>query len=407
MSHPAGPANGQPELLRVMGLRDVVLFNITAIVGLRWLTTAASQFGFASLLLWAVAMLIFFVPLAIAVRELAEIDPAAGGIYKWVQRAFGARPGFVAGWGYWVSNLLYFPALLVSTAAIAAYVGGPSTVHLGDDGRFIAVVALAGLAIAVWLNVVGLNIGKWLPNLGAYGTWIPLAIFLVLAVWSFTRHGSATPFAAGDLIPKSFGFQSINLFGTLLFAFGGLATAALTERLGYSTLAPVAAVVALLLALGNVGGVSAWLSGVARVPYAAGLDRVLPPWFSRVHPKWRTPYVSLLVQGGFAAVFVVASLVGTTVKNAYLVLTQATLVLFFIPYLFMFAAYLKLRRERTTATTLAGWSGLVAVAFAIFLAFVPPEGEDPVLYEVKVGGGVAAFMLIGWWLAARRLPAGR
>jgi amino acid transporter len=446
-----------------MGLRDVVLFNITAIVGLRWLTTAASQFGFAALLLWGVAMVIFFLPLAAAVRELAEIDPGAGGIYRWVHRAFGARPGFVAGWGYWVSNLLYFPALLVSTAAIAAYVGGPATVPLGEDTRFIAIVALAGLALAVWLNVVGLNVGKWLPNLGAYGTWVPLAIFLVLAAWSFMRHGSATPFAPRDLVPHAFGFQSINLFGTLLFAFGGLelaptlggeikdpaatlrrgvmlsgfaivsmyilgtlamlvalppgtvsitngmvqATAALTERLGYATLAPVAAVVALLLALGNVGGVSAWLSGVARVPYAAGLDRVLPPAFSRVHPKWRTPYLSLLVQGGIAAVFVVASLVGTTVKTAYLVLTQATVVLFFIPYLFMFAAYLKLRRQRTLRTTLAGWSGIASVAFAIFLAFVPPAGESAWLYEVKVGGGVGAFMLIGWWLAARRVPAGR
>jgi len=452
--------SGQPELLRVMGLRDVVFFNITAIVGLRWLTTAASQFGFASLLLWGVAMVVFFLPLAKVVRELTDIDPAAGGIYRWVRRAFGPRAGFVTGWGYWVSNLLYFPSLLVSTAAIAAYVGGSATVALGENGIFIAVVALAGLALAVGLNVVGLRVGKWLPNLGAFGTWVPLAIFLVLALWSFAQHGSATPFAGRDLLPKSLDFSSIYLFSTLLFAFGGLelaptlggeihdpaatlrrgvvlsgvmiaamyilgtvamlvalppatvnitngmvqATAALTERLGYSVLGPAAAIVAVLMVVGNVGGVSAWLSGVARVPYAAGVDKVLPPAFSRVHPTWRTPYVSLLVQGAVAALFVVASLLGSTVKTAYLVLTQATVVLFFIPYLYMFAAYLKLRRQRTTGTALAGWSGLVAVAFGILLAFVPPAGENALLYEIKVGGGVAAFMLIGWWLAVTRVP---
>ncbi len=452
--------SGQPELLRVMGLRDVVLFNITAIVGLRWLTTAASQFGFASLLLWGVAMAVFFLPLAKVVRELTDIDPAAGGIYRWVNRAFGPRAGFVTGWGYWVSNLLYFPSLLVSTAAIAAYVGGPATVPLGENGLFIAVVALAGLALAVGLNVVGLRIGKWLPNIGAFGTWMPLAIFLALAVWSFALHGSATPFAARDLLPKSLDFSSIYLFSTLLFAFGGLelaptlgseihdpaatlrrgvmlsgvaiaamyilgtiamlvalppatvsitngmvqATAALTDRLGYGVLAPAAAIVAVLMVLGNVGGVSAWLSGVARVPYAAGVDRVLPPAFSRVHPTWRTPYVSLLVQGGVAALFVVASLLGSTVKTAYLVLTQATVVLFFIPYLYMLAAYLKLRRQRTMGTAVAGWSGLVAVAFGILLAFVPPTGENALLYEIKVGGGVAVFMLIGWWFAVTRVP---
>jgi len=117
----------QPSLPRVMTLRDVVLFNITAIVGLRWLTTAASQFGLASLVLWVVAMVIFFIPSAVVVRELTDIEPGTGGIYRWVSRAFGARQGFVAGWGYWVNNLFYFPSLLVTTAAIAAYAGGPAS----------------------------------------------------------------------------------------------------------------------------------------------------------------------------------------------------------------------------------------------------------------------------------------
>jgi amino acid transporter len=258
-------------------------------------------------------------------------------------------------------------------------------------------------------------------------------------------------------LPQAYDFQSINLFGTMLFAFGGLelaptlggeirdpaatlrrgvalsglaivamylvgtaallvalppatvsitngmpqATAALVERLGHAALGPVTAVVVILLVLGNVGGVGAWLAGSARLPYAAGVDRALPPSFSRVHPRWRTPYISLLVQGGLAAVFIVASLMGTTVRNAYLVLTQTTVVLFFVPYLFMFAAYLRLRRRRSVGTAIAGWSGLVAVACAIVLAFVPPTGENPLTFELKVGGGVAMFLGVGWWLALR------
>src|SRR5574341_238278 len=443
-------------LPRVMGLRDVVLFNIAAIVGLRWLTTAASQFGLASLLLWVVAMVIFFLPSAVAVRELADIDPGAGGIYRWVCRAFGPRHGFVAGWGYWVNNLFYFPSLLVATAAIAAYAGGSRFVRLGEDATFIAVVALVGLWLAVWLNLVGLRVGRWLQNLGAFGTWMPLALFLALAAWSLARHGSATPFVARDLVPPlgRFDLQSINLFGTMLFAFGGLelaptlggeihdpaatlrrgivlsgvaivamyvlgtaamlvalpaatvsitngmpqATAALVARLGYDALAPVTAVVALLLVLGNLGGVGAWLAGSARLPYAAGVDRALPEAFSRVHPKWQTPYLSLLTQGVLATVFVATSLVGTSVTNAYLVLTQTTLILFFIPFLYMFAASLRLRRKRSLGTAIAGWSGLGAVAFAIVLGFVPPAGEDALLFEAKVGGGVVGFMALGWWL---------
>src|SRR6266566_2409839 len=210
------------QLPRVMRLRDVVLFNISAIVGLRWLTTAASQFGLASLGLWLLAMIVFFLPSAVAVRELADIDPAAGGIYRWVRRAFGPLHGFVAGWGYWVNNLFYFPSLLVATAAIAAYAAGPRFVHLGDDAAFIAALSLAGLWLAVGMNVVGLQVGKRLQNLGGYGTWLPALIFVLLAIRSLATHGSATPVTARGLLPATLDLQSINLFATMTFAFAGL-----------------------------------------------------------------------------------------------------------------------------------------------------------------------------------------
>src|SRR5260370_22167432 len=94
------------QLPRVMTLRDVVLFNISAIVGLRWLTTAG-RIGPASLSLWVLAMVIFFVPSAMAVRGLSDIDPGEGGLYRWGTRAFGPTHGVIAGWGYWVDNLVY------------------------------------------------------------------------------------------------------------------------------------------------------------------------------------------------------------------------------------------------------------------------------------------------------------
>jgi amino acid transporter len=441
-----------------MRLRDVVLFNISAIVGLRWLTTAASQFGLAALGLWLVAMVIFFLPSAVAVRELADIDPGAGGIYRWVRRAFGPMHGFVAGWGYWVNNLFYFPSLLVATAAIAAYAAGPRFVSLGDDARFVAAVSLAGLWLAVGMNLVGLRVGKRLQNLGGYGTWVPALIFVLLAVWSLATHGSATVVTARRLLPASFDLQSIYLFATMTFAFAGLelaptlgdeivdpaatlrrgialsglavvamyvlgtaamlialphetvsitngmpqATAALVGRIGVPWLAPVAALVAVLLVLGNLGGVGAWLAGSARLPFVAGVEGALPPAFARIHPRWQTPYVGLLTQGVIATVFVVASLLGTTVKNAYLVLTQTTLILFFIPYLYLFLAYLRLRRQRTAPTALVGVVGFAAVLFSIALGFVAPADEPyPWLYRAKVVGGVIGFMALGVWLAGR------
>ena len=454
------PVRGVAQPPRVMGLRDVVLFNISAIVGLRWLTTSSSQFGAAALVVWVVAMIAFFIPSAIAVRELADIDPGSGGIYRWVSRAFGTRHAFVAGWGYWVNNLLYFPSLLVATAAIAAYVGGPRTAPLGDSSTFILIVSLVGLWLAVWLNVVGLRIGKWLPNLGGFGTWIPALLFVLLAAWSFVARGSATDFTARTLVPERFDLPSINLFATMTFAFAGLelaptlggeildpartlrrgvlvsglaivavymlgtvamlvalphetisvtngmpqAVQGLVERLGVAGggLGYTPMLIALLLSVGNLGGLSAWLAGSARLPFAAGVDQALPAAFGRLHPRWQTPYVSLLLMGVLATVFIVAGLAGSTVKSAYLLLTQATLILFFIPYLYIFAAYLRLRRVRSAGTMLTGVVGLLAVLFSIGLGFVVPADEaNPVWYRVKIVGGVVAFMAIGLWLARR------
>src|SRR5947207_3453036 len=370
------------RLPRVMRLRDVVLFNITAIVGLRWLTTAASQFGLASLLLWLVAMVVFFLPSAVAVRELADIDPGAGGIYRWVRRAFGPLHGFVAGWGYWVNNLFYFPSLLVATAAIAAYAAGPRFVHLSDDNVFIALVSLTGLWLAVGMNVVGLRVGKRLQNLGGHGTWLPGLVFVLLALWSLATHGSATPVTARGLLPATLDLQSINLFATMTFAFAGLelaptlgdeihdpartlrrgiavsglaivamyvlgtaamlvalpqetvsitngmpqATAALVERLGAGWLAPVAAIVAILLVLGNLGGVGAWLAGSARLPYGAGEDGGLPVAFARIHPRRQTPSVRSLVQRAIAPAAVLASPVRTALNTVYPVRTHTRLI---------------------------------------------------------------------------------
>ena len=134
----------------------------------------------------------------------------------------------------------------------------------------------------------------------------------------------------------------------------------------------------------------------------AGVDRALPPAFARLHRRWRTPYVSLLLMGVLASVFILASLANSTVKSAYLLLTQTTLILFFIPYLYIFAAYLQLRRRRTAGTLLTGLLGLASVAFSIVLGFVVPGDEaHPGVYRLKVVGGVVVFMGIGFWLSRR------
>jgi glutamate:GABA antiporter len=445
------------SLPRVLNLRDVVLFNITAIVGLRHLQTA-SQFGPASILLWLLAMLVFFLPSAVAVRELSELDSRTGGLYRWAERAFGTNHGFLAGWSYWVSNVVYFPALLVTTAAIAAYaIGAEGGVRLGENTTFVGVFSLGCLWFALGVNLAGLRLGRWLPNIGAYGTWVPAAILVGLAVWAFAAHGSATSFTTSRLLPEHFNYELVNFFSTITFAFAGLelaptmgdeirdpaatlrrgvflsgiiiaaiyilgsaamlialpadqisvtngipqVVAVLSGRLGAAWLVPAAALVAVLIALGNVGGVGAWLAGSARLPFAAGIDRVLPPAFSRVHPRWQTPHVALLAQGGCATVIVLLGLLGATVRDAYVTLQSATAILYFVPFLYLFGAYLRLRRNRSWRTAVLGWAGLATIVASIGLSLVPPAVESAIGFEAKVVGGVAAFLLLGWWLGVR------
>jgi hypothetical protein len=108
-----------------------------------------------------------------------------------------------------------------------------------------------------------------------------------------------------------------------------------------------------------------------------------------------------LVQGVLATLFVVAGLAGATVRDAYVALTSTTIILFFVPYLYLFGAYLRLRRGRTLGTAAAGWLGIAAVALSIALSLVPPAVGHPLVFELKVIGGTAVFLGLGVVLARR------
>src|SRR5262249_27472287 len=142
-----------PELRRVLGLWDLVLFNVAAIIGLRWLATAART-GPSSLTLWLLAAVLFFIPQGIAVVFLSARYPEEGGIYRWTRRAFGDFHGFFCGWCYWVNCLVYYPSLLIFAAGSAAYLLGPNFLWLEKSHVYTSLVALGLLWLAVSANVV-------------------------------------------------------------------------------------------------------------------------------------------------------------------------------------------------------------------------------------------------------------
>jgi amino acid transporter len=162
-----------------------------------------------------------------------------------------------------------------------------------------------------------------------------------------------------------------------------------------------------MVSLNAFGGVTGWFAATARLPFVAGLDRFLPRAFAELHPRWHTPHVSLLVQAGIAAVFVFLGQAGTTVRGAYEVLVSMSIIGNFIPFLFMFAAMIRLQREPAgpevlrvpggpAVARLLGAMGFVVSFIAIVLACVPPDEEpNKTLAVAKIVGASVALVVIG------------
>ena len=121
------------KLTKTLGMWDIVLFNVVAIIGLRWVSLAAAG-GNTSIVLWLGALVLFFLPQVFAVIDLTRRLPEEGGVYIWTKTAFGDFHGFLAGWCYWTNNLVYFPNLLVYIAGISVFTAGSGYQAVGRAG---------------------------------------------------------------------------------------------------------------------------------------------------------------------------------------------------------------------------------------------------------------------------------
>jgi glutamate:GABA antiporter len=460
---------------RVMGFRDLFLFYAVTGISLRWIATAAAA-GPSSIIIWIGAWLCFYTPLALSVIELSSRYPNEGGLYVWSKRAFGDFSGFMAAWTYWTSNLPYFPAVLYFAASNILYVRQGAWGHLSNNAPFYIIFSLLTLTLATLLNIIGLDVGKWLHNVGALAMWIPVTIVIVMGAIALHRYGSATPFTLHSMTP-SVHFKDMIFWSLLIFAFGGCETgsfmgeeiknprkilpwalflAGLTvafcyiigtvgvlvalpstevsglqglvqaiartvDRVGYAWTLPVAA---LLISLSNVSAAGAYLAAVARLPFVAGIDRYLPREFGLLHPQWKTPWVALLVQFVIGVVFIFLGQAGTSVKGAYDVMASMTVITYFIPYVYLFAAMIKLQREPAgpevirvpggkLVAFLVAIVGLFMTILTIVLSTVPqPDEPNKPLAVLKVVGGSAVLLAIGAWLywagkrRASQVPAG-
>ncbi len=461
MSQAPASADPRSQLCREMGFWDVLLFNIATVLGPRWIAAAAHN-GTSSISLWVFAAVLFFVPMAMVINELSSRFPEEGGLYVWSKEAFGDFHGFVAGWTYWIYTIFYFPGLLLASAAMSAYVLGGKGAELAQSRTFLLVGSLALLAVAVLLNIIGLNIGKWLQNAGGISTYLPLLILVAIGSVIWLKHGSVTTYTWSSMMP-SWNWGTVNFWSQIAFAFTGLelvsamsgeireprktlpraliVAAALIAAMyiigTFSLLAIVPAsdvdpksgvfhaitvgsnalkigfvgvLAAMLVTVGNAGGVGSTVAGIARVPFVVGIDRYLPKAFGKIHPKWRTPYVSIMVQAVASALVLLLSQINETTRGAYQVVIDITIILYFIPFLYMFAAAVKLasrpdRLTNTHAVLIPGgkagvWiaSGLasgVTLLSIIVSVFPPGDSSNRLLFVIKVVGTTVVAVAFG------------
>jgi amino acid transporter len=466
--------NSKSQLRKTMGFWDVLLFNIATVLGPRWIA-AAGHNGTSSISLWVLAAVFFFVPGALVINELSSRFPEEGGLYAWSREAFGPFHGFVAGWTYWIYTVFYFPGLLLASASMAAYIIGGRGVALAQDRTFLLTVSLSMLLVAVVLNIIGLNVGKWLQNAGGVGTYVPLVMLAGVAAVVVWKHGSATHFTVQNMLP-AWNWDTVNFWSQIAFAFTGLElVAAMSEEVrgprrtlpravfgagalialmyivgtfAVLALVPAAGIdpqsgvfnaitvgsvalrlgalgmlAAILVTVGNAGGVGSTVAGIARVPFVVGVDRYLPEAFGKIHPKWKTPYVSILVQATISGAILLGSQINETTRGAYQFLIDAAIILYFIPFLYMFAAIIKLARRRDrkenphavlvpggiAGVWICGGLGFLVVLIGIFVSLVPPgDSMNKFGFELKLVGGTAASILLGlilYWRGARAKQA--
>lgn len=452
-----------PRAPKKAGFWAIALYATSMNFSIRWLATGAAT-GPVALPVWVLAAVLFLVPLLMATLDLSARFPEEGAIYAWTRETQGNFAGFLCGWLYWACNLPYFVSLLyfVVNLAAQALAAWPATAGLGQAmtqplGAFATSCLL--LLLVTLMHARGFGVGKWLPAVGAAMA-VMLALFIVgAALYLSARGGPATRFATasytlpldanGAILWSSMVFAfggdegvalmrneakqgvktiiaalvALGLLQTLLYTGGTAAMLAIVPQDVASRLgglpqalnvamarlhaAPWFPVVLLASALAFLGGLSAWFGAAARLPFAIGVDRMLPKALGYRDPKTGAPTVSLWMQAALTLPIMALSAIGASVAGAYDFVVSMGVLTFMIPYLWMFIAYWKVQAKpadgldfRTPGGPAAGRAiaalGLVVTVSAILGSMIPsPDAADKLATFIKLMAASAVMIGLG------------
>ncbi len=441
-----------------LGVLALAMVNVASIVSARNLPVMA-EYGWSMLLLFALSILVFLVPVSMAAAELGTAFPREGGVYAWVKEAFGGRTGFLAVWCDYAENVAWFPTVLAFIAASSAYAIDPS---LADDRTYLLVVmlvvfwgttaaALRGVRASAVIGAVGTVAGSILP-----------ALLVVVLGAAFLLRGdpSQIPFSAGALVPEV-SLGDMAFLGGIILLFTGMEMAGFHARetrdpgrtvpraialavaitVAFSVLGSLfmafvlprheislvsgtmelfasvldrfsagwlLAPLAVVVALGGIAHLTPWVLGPATGVAVVAREGLAPARLGRTNRNG-VPVALLVVQGGAGTVFALLFVVVPSVSTSYWMLSAVTAQVIVAMYALVFASVIRLRYTRPDVARpyripgglpgvwLVGGVGLLGCLVSFLLGFVPPS-------QLATGGTVTYVLLLALATVVLSLP---
>jgi amino acid transporter len=474
---PATGENADHRLRRVLGLRDLVPMQILIVIGTSWTGTAAHQGG-AQVSFWVLGAALLFLPVAAVVQYCVQIWPYEGGVYQWTKHALGPFAGFLSAWnlGAWV--LFLVATLGVQTASGVSYALGPRAAWIAEDHAAISGLNISLFAAIFLACVPGLRIGRWISHVGTAATLLVVGLLLVLLFvhpHAHPGHPFVAPQAPFSVSLPIVTLMSLNLFSKIAFngftaleqvavfagetrnaarsilrsawiaapmialmyilmtgsiltytradqvdlvnpiaqviaaAFGG---AGATGAIDWGVLLGHAAILALTLAL--IAQTAVYITETSRLPMVAAWDHLIPAWFTRLHPRYRTPTRSLALISLAAVMFSFLASSNAAAGEAFQLLVTSAFVCYGVNYLLMFAVPLLVGTRTSMRPDLrpgvflraACVCGASVTVLSMIFNLVPiVDVARPWAFALKVGGAVLGINLIAaavYWRGARR-----
>ncbi|HEU4730968.1 MAG TPA: APC family permease [Kofleriaceae bacterium] len=441
------------HLRQELGLTDLVLTQILYVVGLSWVGVAA-KLGTSQIPFWLAAMALFYLPQAIVVVHLSRRFPLEGGLYQWAKLGLSEGMAFLVGWNLWIYAIVLLGSLGLSVANAMIYAIGPDAQWLSGNHAFIGAMSGGLLGGMVVISILGLRIGKWVHNASAALLLLAFALLLALPAINVAR-GTLRAYHPLAVTTPALTLLSLNIFGklavgglsgfeyvavlagetrnarrnialsvmiaapiiALMFILGTSAVQAITPpdqvdlvgpipqafRNGLGNLSAAAILIpfaVLAVTARTVGNSSLLFTATSRMPMVAGWDNLIPAWFSRLSPRYRTPVNSVLFIGACALVFAAAGMTNVGEQEAFQLLESASSILYGLTYLVLFAVPLVgLARTGQRAPVwirITAIAGFLTTSLFVVLSVLPIVGvASQAVFALKVGGTVVIANAIG------------